>query len=80
MTYSRMRPVHARVATAGVIAAQIVAGVVLAGFLAAGGNSNAAYSVLVGTLAGAVPNFFFALKLFGLSAMQTPEHSFGRFM
>jgi F0F1-type ATP synthase assembly protein I len=61
-----MSRVQARVTTAGVIAAQIVAGLGLAAWLWAGGDGRAGYSVLAGLLAGVVPNFFFALKLFGL--------------
>ena len=61
-----MGRLHARVTTFGVVAAQIVAGVALAGLLAVGGDSKSAYSALVGTLAGALPSYFFALRLFTL--------------
>ncbi len=56
-----------------VVAAQIVTGVALAGALAAGGNSLAAYSALTGTLAGALPSFYLALKMFSLAADASPN-------
>ena len=58
-----MDRIQARVATFGIVAAQIAAGVSLAAWLAVGGDSKAGYSALVGTLAGAMPNYFFALRL-----------------
>jgi F0F1-type ATP synthase assembly protein I len=61
-----MGRIHARVTIFGVVAAQIVAGLVFAGFLAAGDALSSAHSALVGVLAGAVPNYFFALRLFSL--------------
>ena len=68
-----MQRIHARVATFGIVAAQIVAGVALAAWLAAGGDSKAGYSALVGTLAGAMPNFFFALRLSHLAEDADPR-------
>ena len=68
-----MDTVHARVATYGVVVAQFVAGSLLAALLAANGDSDAGYAVLAGTLAGAVPNFFFALRLANLARDVEPQ-------
>ena len=50
-----------------VVAAQIVAGFALAGMFASGGDSRAAYSVLAGTVSGALPNYYLALKMFSVA-------------
>ena len=50
-----------------VVITQIVAGVALSAGFAVGGDSRASYSVLTGTLCGALPNFYLALKMFSLS-------------
>ena len=63
----------ARISVFAVVAAQIVTGAVLCGVLAAGGDWRAAYSALTGTLCGAVPNFFLALKMFSLAADAAPD-------
>jgi ATP synthase protein I len=63
--------IHARTTVFVIVAAQIVSGLVLAGVFAAGGDRTAAYSALTGTLCGAMPNFFFALKMFSV-AVETP--------
>lgn len=63
----------ARISVFAVVAAQVVAGAVLAGALAAGGDWHAAWSALIGTLSGAVPNFFLALKMFSLAADAPPD-------
>ncbi len=68
-----MEPIHARVATFGVVAAQIAAGVALAAWLAVSGDTQAGYSALVGTLAGAMPNYFFALRLSHLTKDAEPR-------
>lgn len=73
MTQLPMGRIQARVTIFGVVAAQLVTGVVLAGILAAGGSSKSAYSVLVGTLAGGLPSFFFALKLCSLGEEASPR-------
>ena len=68
-----MEPIHARVATFGVVAAQIAVGVALAAWLAVSGDTQAGYSALVGTLAGAMPNYFFALRLSQLTKDAEPR-------
>ncbi len=60
--------IHARTTVFAVVAAQAVAGAALSGVLAAGGDTRAAYSALTGTLSGVLPNFYLALKMFGLAA------------
>jgi len=65
--------IHARVTVFAIVAAQIVSGLVLAGLFAAGGDRQAAYSALTGTLCGATPNFFFALKMFSVAADSPPD-------
>lgn len=56
-----------------VVLTQIVAGVALSAVLAVGGDSRASYSVLTGTLCGALPNFYLALKMFSLSVDASAE-------
>ena len=68
MERARRLRIHARTTVFAIVAAQIVAGLVLAGVFAAGGDGNAAYSALTGTLCGAVPNFFLAMKMFSVGA------------
>ena len=58
--------IHAKVTVNAVIFTQIVAGLILSVGLGAGGDSAASYSVLTGTLCGALPNFYFAIKMFSL--------------
>ena len=59
--------VHAKTTVYAVVITQIVAGVVLSAGFALGGDSKASYSLLAGTLSGALPNFYLALKMFSLS-------------
>ncbi len=66
MERARRLRIHSKTTVYAVVAAQIVAGVVLAGIFAHGGNSDAAYAVLTGTLSGALPNFYLALKMFSV--------------
>jgi ATP synthase protein I len=65
--------IHARTTVFAVVAAQLVTGVALCGVFAAGGDSRAAYSVLTGTLCGAVPNFYLALKMFSIAHGAPPD-------
>ncbi|MFT5175746.1 MAG: F0F1-type ATP synthase assembly protein I [Gammaproteobacteria bacterium] len=58
--------IHAKVTVYAVIFTQIVAGLVLSAGLVVGGDSGASYSVLTGTLCGALPNFYLAVKMFSL--------------
>ena len=60
----RQAGIRARTTVFAVVAAQIVTGAAFCGALAAWGDSRAAYSALAGTLSGALPNFYFALKMF----------------
>ena len=64
---ARRLRIHSKTTVFAVVAAQVVAGVVLAGLFAYRGNSDAAYSVLIGTLSGALPNFYLALKMFSVA-------------
>ena len=59
--------IHAKTTVYAVVITQIVAGALLYAALLAGGDSKAAYSVLTGTLCGALPNFYLALKMFSVS-------------
>ena len=65
--------IHARTTVFAIVAAQIVSGLALVGVFAAGGDSTAAYSALTGTLCGAMPNFFLALKMFSVAADTPPD-------
>lgn len=56
-----------------VVAAQIVSGAALAGVFAVGGDSKAAYSALTGTLSGALPSFYLALKMFSVATDAPPD-------
>jgi ATP synthase protein I len=58
--------IHAKTTVYAVVFTQIVAGLVLSAGLAVGGDSRASYSVLTGTLCGALPNFYLAIKIFSL--------------
>lgn len=71
MERARRLRIHSRTTVFAVVAAQIVAGVALAGIFEFGGNRQAAYSVLTGTLSGALPNFYLAQKMFSV-AVDTP--------
>ena len=70
---SRRLRIHARTTVFAVVAAQVVTGAAFAGALAAGGNTSAAYSVLIGTLSGALPSFYLALKMFSVAEDAPPE-------
>jgi F0F1-type ATP synthase assembly protein I len=65
--------IHAKTTVLVVVAAQIVSGAALAGVFAAGGDSKAAYSALTGTLSGALPNFYLALKMFSVATDAPPD-------
>lgn len=65
--------VRARTTVFVVVAAQIITGAAFCGALAAWGDSRAAYSALTGTLSGALPNFYFALKMFSLADDAAPN-------
>jgi ATP synthase protein I len=65
--------IHAKTTVYAVVITQIVAGVALSAMLAMGGDSRASYSVLTGTLCGALPNFYLALKMFSLSMDASAE-------
>lgn len=65
--------IHARTTVFAVVAAQVVTGVALCGVFAVGGDSRAAYSVLTGTLCGALPNFYLALKMFSIAHGAPPD-------
>ena len=56
--------IHAKTTVYAVVLTQIVAGMALSAMFAVGGDSRASYSVLTGTLCGALPNFYLALKMF----------------
>ena len=58
--------IHAKTTVYAVVLTQIVAGIALSVMFAAGGDSRASYSVLTGTLCGALPNFYLALKMFSI--------------
>ena len=73
MGRGRRLRIHARTTVFGVVAAQIVTGAALSGVLAAGGDSIAAYSALTGTLSGALPSFYLALKMFSLDEDASPD-------
>ncbi|MFT5447550.1 MAG: ATP synthase protein I [Gammaproteobacteria bacterium] len=59
--------IHAKTTVYAVVLTQIVAGIALSAMFAVGGDSRASYSVLTGTLCGALPNFYLALKMFSMS-------------
>ena len=68
--------IHAKTTVYAVVITQIVAGVALSAVFAAGvvaGDSRASYSVLTGTLCGALPNFYLALKMFSQSIDASAE-------
>jgi len=65
--------IHARTTVFAVVAAQVVMGAALSAVFAVEGDSRAAYSVLTGTLCGALPNFYLALKMFSLAHGSPPE-------
>ena len=69
--------IHAKTTVFAVVAAQLVAGVALAAAIAywgaLGGGAKAAYSALTGTLAGVLPNFYLALKMFSVPADTPPD-------
>lgn len=58
--------IHAKTTVYAVVLTQIVAGIALSAMFAVGGDSRASYSVLTGTLCGALPNFYLALKMFSM--------------
>ena len=74
MELRRRLRVHAKTTVYAVVITQIVAGVVLSAGLAVGGDSRASYSVLTGTLCGALPNFYLALKMFSLGVESSADH------
>jgi F0F1-type ATP synthase assembly protein I len=59
--------IHAKTTVYAVVFTQIVAGIGLYAVLALDGHSKAAYSLITGTLCGALPNFYLALKMFSVS-------------
>ena len=58
--------IHAKTTVYAVVLTQILAGIALSAMFALGGESRASYSVLTGTLCGALPNFYLALKMFSM--------------
>ena len=58
--------IHAKTTVYAVVLTQILAGMALSAMFAVGGDSQASYSVLTGTLCGALPNFYLALKMFSM--------------
>lgn len=73
---ARLRRAHAysRVAAFAIVAAQIVTGAALAAWLLGTGEGEKAYSVLLGTLVGALPGFYLAARIFNLDVAMDPEH------
>jgi ATP synthase protein I len=69
--YNKAR-IYSRIVTFGIVAAQLVTGAALAGGLLILADARLAYSVLVGTLIGAVPNFYLARRIVSLGGDVQP--------
>lgn len=69
----RRAQAYSRVTAFAVVAAQIITGGAVSAWLLGTGEGGAAYSVLLGTLVGALPGFYLAAKIFNLDVNMDPE-------
>ena len=72
-TRLRRANAYSRVTAFAIVAAQIVTGCVLSAWLLMTDEGGAAYSVLLGTLVGALPGFCLAARIFNLDVDMDPE-------